>query len=238
MIALDGWIEIPPDQQDHIVPLLAEHVALTRAEPGCLAFSVAKPRRSRPVRRLRAFRRPRRLRGASAPRRRVGLGRRHPPPAAALPITERTHDRPLRLGGNRPADAGLPRRGMGRARARRPRALWEKLVLDGFQAGLAWITILRKRETLRAAFAGFDPGERRPLRRGRHRPPAGRSRHHPLARQDRRHDRRRPDLLRHGRPRRGFRRPSAGPSPTARCCAATASACPRRPRCPRPCRRS
>jgi DNA-3-methyladenine glycosylase I len=38
-----------------------------------------------------------------------------------------------------------------------PRALWEKLVLDGFQAGLAWITILRKRETLRAAFAGFDP---------------------------------------------------------------------------------
>jgi DNA-3-methyladenine glycosylase I len=37
------------------------------------------------------------------------------------------------------------------------RALWEKLVLDGFQAGLAWITILRKRETLRAAFDGFDP---------------------------------------------------------------------------------
>ncbi len=37
------------------------------------------------------------------------------------------------------------------------RALWEKLVLDGFQAGLAWITILRKRETLRAAFADFDP---------------------------------------------------------------------------------
>ena len=37
------------------------------------------------------------------------------------------------------------------------RALWEKLALDGFQAGLAWITILRKRETLRAAFDGFDP---------------------------------------------------------------------------------
>ena len=37
------------------------------------------------------------------------------------------------------------------------RALWEKLVLDGFQAGLAWITILRKRETMRAAFAGFEP---------------------------------------------------------------------------------
>ena len=37
------------------------------------------------------------------------------------------------------------------------RALWEKLVLDGFQAGLAWITILRKRESFRAAFDGFDP---------------------------------------------------------------------------------
>ena len=38
-----------------------------------------------------------------------------------------------------------------------PRALWEKLVLDGFQAGLSWITILRKREAFRAAFANFDP---------------------------------------------------------------------------------
>jgi DNA-3-methyladenine glycosylase I len=37
------------------------------------------------------------------------------------------------------------------------RALYEKLVLDGFQAGLSWITILRKRENFRAAFAGFDP---------------------------------------------------------------------------------
>lgn len=37
------------------------------------------------------------------------------------------------------------------------RALWEKLVLDGFQAGLSWITILRKREAFRQAFQGFDP---------------------------------------------------------------------------------
>jgi DNA-3-methyladenine glycosylase I len=37
------------------------------------------------------------------------------------------------------------------------RALYEKLVLDGFQAGLSWITILRKRENFRSAFAGFDP---------------------------------------------------------------------------------
>jgi len=37
------------------------------------------------------------------------------------------------------------------------RALFEKLSLDGFQAGLAWITILRKRDAFREAFAGFDP---------------------------------------------------------------------------------
>src|SRR5271167_186701 len=37
------------------------------------------------------------------------------------------------------------------------RALWEKLVLDGFQAGLSWITILRKREAFRRAFRDFDP---------------------------------------------------------------------------------
>ncbi|MEM9434267.1 MAG: DNA-3-methyladenine glycosylase I [Pseudomonadota bacterium] len=37
------------------------------------------------------------------------------------------------------------------------RALWEKLILDGFQAGLSWITILKKRDNFRAAFADFDP---------------------------------------------------------------------------------
>ena len=35
--------------------------------------------------------------------------------------------------------------------------LFERLTLEGFQSGLAWITILRKREAFRAAFAGFDP---------------------------------------------------------------------------------
>lgn len=40
---------------------------------------------------------------------------------------------------------------------RDPRALWEKLVLDGFQAGLSWITILRKRDSFRETFEGFDP---------------------------------------------------------------------------------
>jgi DNA-3-methyladenine glycosylase I len=47
------------------------------------------------------------------------------------------------------ADWGVPERD--------PRALYEKLVLDGFQAGLAWITILRKRDAFRAAFDGFRP---------------------------------------------------------------------------------
>jgi len=37
------------------------------------------------------------------------------------------------------------------------RALFEKLILDGFQAGLSWITILRKREASATAFDGFDP---------------------------------------------------------------------------------
>ena len=37
------------------------------------------------------------------------------------------------------------------------RALFEKLILDGFQAGLSWITILKKRDAFRAAFEGFDP---------------------------------------------------------------------------------
>lgn len=37
------------------------------------------------------------------------------------------------------------------------RALWECLMLEAFQAGLSWITILRRRETFRTAFHGFDP---------------------------------------------------------------------------------
>ena len=38
-------------------------------------------------------------------------------------------------------------------------ALYEKLVLDGFQAGLSWITVLRKRPAFREAFRGFDPAK-------------------------------------------------------------------------------
>src|SRR5580700_8182963 len=39
------------------------------------------------------------------------------------------------------------------------RMLWEMLMLEGFQAGLAWITVLRKREAFRKAFAGFKPAK-------------------------------------------------------------------------------
>ncbi len=39
------------------------------------------------------------------------------------------------------------------------RALYEKLILDGFQAGLSWITILRKRDNFRRAFDDFDPAK-------------------------------------------------------------------------------
>lgn len=39
------------------------------------------------------------------------------------------------------------------------RMLWEMLMLEGFQAGLAWIIVLRKREAFRKAFAGFDPAK-------------------------------------------------------------------------------
>jgi DNA-3-methyladenine glycosylase I len=39
------------------------------------------------------------------------------------------------------------------------RALWELLMLEGFQAGLSWITVLKKREAFRKAFKGFDPAK-------------------------------------------------------------------------------
>ena len=42
---------------------------------------------------------------------------------------------------------------------RDPRMLWEMLMLEGFQAGLSWIIILRKRDAFRAAFADFDPAK-------------------------------------------------------------------------------
>jgi len=61
------------------------------------------------------------------------------PWAEGDPLYERYHDE----------EWGVP--------TRDDRALYEKLTLDAFQAGLAWITILRKREAFRSAFRGFDP---------------------------------------------------------------------------------
>ena len=51
--------------------------------------------------------------------------------------------------------------------------LFEKLCLEGFQAGLSWLTILRKRDGFRRAFAGFDFGAVARVRRGRRRAAAG-----------------------------------------------------------------
>ncbi len=54
--------------------------------------------------------------------------------------------------------------------------LFEKLCLEGFQSGLSWLTILRKRDGFRRAFAGFDVANGRRLRAGRRRAAARRTR--------------------------------------------------------------
>ena len=56
-----------------------------------------------------------------------------------------------------------------------PARLFEKLVLDGFQAGLSWITILRKRENFRRAFDGFEPEKIARFDTRENRPPACRT---------------------------------------------------------------
>ncbi len=66
------------------------------------------------------------------------------------------------------------------------RALYEKLVLDGFQAGLSWITILRKRENFRRAFDDFAPEKIARYRPAKIEKPDGRRRHRAQPRQDRR----------------------------------------------------
>ena len=71
------------------------------------------------------------------------------------------------------------------------RGLLERLCLEGFQSGLSWLTILRKRENFRAAFAGFDPETvARFGGAGRHTAVEGR-RDRPASRQDRGGDRKR-----------------------------------------------
>ena len=85
------------------------------------------------------------------------------------------------------------------------RALWEKLVLDGFQAGLAWITILRKRDALPERIRGVRPGADRPVRRGGCRAADAGCRDRPFTRQDRGRDRQCARLSGDARCRRGFR---------------------------------
>ena len=77
------------------------------------------------------------------------------------------------------------------------RALYEKLVLDGFQAGLSWITILKKRENFRKAFDDFDPAKIARYNEKKIEQPARRRRHHPQPRQDRGRDPRRAAVARH-----------------------------------------
>ncbi len=76
------------------------------------------------------------------------------------------------------------------------RSLWEMLMLEGFQAGLAWITVLRKREAFRKAFARFEP-RKVPSWRSRNHADAGQPRHYPLACKDRSDDRWCKNLSRH-----------------------------------------
>ena len=61
--------------------------------------------------------------------------------AAGDPLMRKYHD----------TEWGVPQRD--------DRMLWEMLMLEGFQAGLAWITVLRKREAFRKAFSKFEPAK-------------------------------------------------------------------------------
>jgi DNA-3-methyladenine glycosylase I len=63
--------------------------------------------------------------------------------------------------------------------------LFERMSLEGFQAGLSWLTILKKRERFREVFAGFDPDAVARFGEGRDRTAADRFRDHPPSRQDR-----------------------------------------------------
>ena len=78
-----------------------------------------------------------------------------------------------------------------------PRALYEKLVLDGFQAGLSWITILQEAREFPQSLPRFRSGEDRALRQARFRAPDEERRHHPLQRQDQGGDQGRAALARH-----------------------------------------
>ena len=71
------------------------------------------------------------------------------------------------------------------------RGLYERLCLEAFQSGLSWLTILRKREAFRAAFAGFEPERGGRVRRRRRRAADGRRGDRAQPGEDRRGDRQR-----------------------------------------------
>ena len=81
------------------------------------------------------------------------------------------------------------------------RGLYERICLEGFQAGLSWATILRKRPAFRAAFADFDPDVVATYTDDRRRAAARRRRHHPPPRQDPGHHHQRPGHHRAARAR-------------------------------------
>jgi len=84
------------------------------------------------------------------------------------------------------------------------RALWEKLMLDGFQAGLSWLTILRKRDAFREAFKNFDPEKVARFGEADIVKLLANASIVALSREYRGDDRRCPGLSRHARRRRGF----------------------------------
>ena len=98
--------------------------------------------------------------------------------------------RPLRVGRLRPDVPALPRREWGFPVADDTR-LFEKINLEGFQSGLSWLTILRKRENFRAAFARLRLPRGGALRPAQRAAPPARRRHRPPPGQDRVHDQQR-----------------------------------------------
>ncbi len=95
------------------------------------------------------------------------------------------------------------------------RALYEKLVLDGFQAGLSWITILRKREAFRRAFDGFAPEKVARFTSKKVARPDARRGYRAQPHEDRRRGRLGARLAPDDGARRGLRAPISGASSTA-----------------------
>ena len=87
---------------------------------------------------------------------------------------------------------------------RNSRALWEMLMLEGFQAGLSWAIVLRKRDAFRKAFAGFNPDKVARLTGKDVARLLENPAHHSLTEQDSGDHRRCARLLRDARSRRGF----------------------------------